>query len=116
MRHAHDVVRMAQIDSLFALDGKLVDGSVAQPYPLDPVAQRPGGHGDAVPHRRPLRARDTGAEAHAAIRAHRIGEPSLIVVRMVVAERVLRLPVKVLPLVKETARLMSGSTGMARPK
>ena len=54
-----------------------------------------------MPHRRPVRARDTGVETHAvidpaAIRAHRIGKPSRIVVGMMMAERILGVPVQIL--------------------
>ena len=52
----------------------------------------------------------------AMIGADRIGELARIVVGMMVTERVLRVPVQILPSMKDTARLMSGSAGMAREK
>ena len=46
--------------------------------------------------------------------AHGFGEPARVVVGMVVAERVLRVSVQILPVsMNATARLMSGSAGMA---
>ena len=114
-RHAHHVEPQPQVDSLLPLDRNLMDGTVRQPDGFDPVAQGTGGNGDArpphrgqaprpvaVPHRRPVRARNAGVEPHAVVDpavlgAERVGELARIVVGMMVAERVLRVPVQVLP-------------------
>ena len=111
-RHTHHVQSDSQVDSLFALDRKLVDGTVRQTYLLDPVAQGSGSDGDTasphrgqtpspvpMPHRGPVRARDTGIEPDlmidpAALCADRFSEPARIVVRMMVAKRVLRVTVQ----------------------
>ena len=37
-RHAYDVEPEPQVDALLACDGKLVDGPVGEPNPLDPIA------------------------------------------------------------------------------
>ena len=90
-------------------------GTVRQPDGLDSVSERARGDDDArplyrgqatcpvaVPHRRPVRARDAGVEPDtvidpAAIRAHGLGEAARIVVGMVVVERVFRVAVEILP-------------------
>ena len=128
-RHAYHVEPEPQVDSLLAFDGNVMDGAVRQPDGFDPVAQGPGSDDDTcpphrgqsacpvtVPHRRPVRTRDTGVETDtvidpAAIGADRIGEQARIVVGMVVAERVLRVAVQVLPVDEGNGALDVGLGG-----
>ena len=106
-------------------------GLVRQPRALDPVAQRARRDDDtdpphrgqaatpvAVPHRRVLCARDAGAEPDPLIdlprnRADCASKLVRIVVGMVVAERILRVPVKILPVDEGNSALDVGLGGNA---
>ena len=116
--HSHHVEAQTQVNALLALNGQFVNGAVWKADSLNTIANRPGRDGDAgpphrceapcpvpVPHGRGVRARDAGIKPDAAIDpavfcTDGVGKQARVVVRMMVAERILRVAVQVLAVEK----------------